>query len=226
MIHSRKVTALVPIKAHSERVKEKNLREFCGKPLYHHVLAALERTYAVDDIVINTDSDRVASEAPKLFRKVRIHERPNDLRGDMVSTNKIFAYDISKSPSDIYLQTHATNPLIRPETFAAALKKFVEDEDGHDSLFSVNEYHSRFYTHDIRPVNHDPAQLIRTQDLKPVYEENSCIYIFTASSFAQTNARIGQSPILFPTPAIESIDIDDAVSWSIAELLGLHTLST
>ena len=226
MIHSRKVTAFVPIKEHSERVKDKNLREFCGKPLYHHVLAALERTYAVDEIIVNTDSVRIAAEAPKLFRKVKIHERPKVLCGDMVSTNKIFAYDIGKAPSDIYLQTHATNPLIKPETFASALKKFVEDEENHDSLFSVNEYHSRFYDATLKPINHDPVNLIRTQDLQPVYEENSCLYVFTAESFAQTNARIGRKPILFPTPPIESIDIDDNISWRIAELLGLHTLTT
>lgn len=225
MIHSRKVTALVPIKAHSERVKEKNLREFCGKPLFHHVLAALERTYAVDEIIVNTDSDRVAADTPKLFRKVKIHLRPEQLRGDMVSTNKIFEYDIQKAQSDIYLQTHATNPLIKPETFARALKTFVEDESGYDSLFSVNEYHSRFYDSELKPINHDPSNLIRTQDLRPVYEENSCLYIFTADSFAQTKARIGKNPMLFTTPPIESIDIDDAVSWRIAELLGLHTLA-
>lgn len=225
MIHSRKVTVLVPMKAHSERVKEKNMREFCGRPLFHHVLTALERTYAVDEIIVNTDSERIASEAPHLSRKIKIHERPQELRGDMVSTNKIFAYDINKAPADIYLQTHATNPLIKSETFARALKTFVEKEGEHDSLFSVNEYHRRFYDHALKPINHNPENLIRTQDLPPVYEENSCIYVFTAISFAKTSARIGAKPFLFPTPPIESLDIDDAISWRIAELLGLHTLA-
>ena len=224
MIHSRKVTALVPMKAHSERIKEKNLREFCGKPLFHHVMAALDRTYAVDEIIVNTDSDAIAVQAKKLFRKVKIHERPKDLCGDMVSMNRIIEYDLLQADGDLFLQTHATNPLIKPETFAAALKAFAEDEEGHDSLFGVNAYQSRFYTADGKPINHDPAQLIRTQDLAPVYEENSCLYIFTRESFAAAKARIGLKPMFYPTPRIESVDIDDEVSWRIAELLGLHAL--
>ncbi len=69
MIHSRKVTALVPMKANSERVKNKNIRLFCGKPLYHHILQTLDKTYAIDEIIINTDSDQIAAEAPGLSKK-------------------------------------------------------------------------------------------------------------------------------------------------------------
>ena len=94
MIHSQKVTALVPIKAHSERVKDKNFRLFCGKPLYHHILETLERTYAVDEVIVNTDSEHVINEAPKLFSKVRTLKRPDELCGDFVSTNKIFKHDL------------------------------------------------------------------------------------------------------------------------------------
>ena len=224
MIHSRKVTALVPMKGHSERINGKNLRPFCGRPLFHHVLAALERTYAVDEVIVNTDSAQIAADAPKLFRKVRIHERPEELRGDFMSMNRIIAHDLVLTDGEIYLQTHATNPLIRPETYAEALRVFAEDEE-HNSLFSVNQYQSRFYTADGKPVNHDPSNLIRTQDLPPLLEENSCFYVFTKQSFAQTQARIGSAPILYPSPRIESVDIDDEISWRIAELIGFHSLS-
>ena len=110
MIHNRKVTALVPIKDHSARVNGKNFRDFCGRPLYHHIILALDRTYAVDEIVIDTDSPRVIGEAGRISRKVRVIERPEELRGDFVSTNKIFDYDLKQAKADIYIQTHATNP--------------------------------------------------------------------------------------------------------------------
>ncbi|MDA0578340.1 MAG: acylneuraminate cytidylyltransferase family protein [Verrucomicrobia bacterium] len=222
MIHNRKVTALVPIKDHSARVPGKNFRDFSGKPLYQHILSTLDRTYAVDEILINTDSHRVMQEAPALSAKIRVLARPAELVGDAVSTNRIFAYDLSQSSADIYLQTHATNPLLKSETIAKALRQFVDGEDQHDSLFSVNRFQSRFYTHDGRPVNHDPEVLIPTQDLMPVYEENSCLYVFTKESFAQKQRRIGLKPIMFPTPQIESVDIDDEFTFRLAELLGLY----
>ncbi|MFC1462246.1 cytidylyltransferase domain-containing protein [Verrucomicrobiota bacterium] len=222
MIHNRKVTALVPIKDHSERVQGKNFRAFCGKPLYHHIVGTLSRTYAVDEILINTDSARIIGEAPELSPKVRAIERPEELRGDYVSTNKLFEYDLTQSAADIYLQTHATNPLIRAETFAGALAAFLENEAEHDSLFGVNQCLSRFYTANGDPVNHNPEKLIPTQDLPPLYEENSCVYVFTKESFAKHGRRIGETPFMFVTPELESIDIDDEFHFKLAEILALY----
>ena len=226
MIHSRSVTALVPIKDHSARVKGKNFREFAGKPLYHHILHTLDRTFAVDEIFINTDSPRVIQEAPSISRKVRVIERPEELRGDAVSTNRLFEYDLAQTDADIYVQTHATNPLLRAETVANALKVFVESEEDHDSLFSVNQYQSRFYRSNGMAVNHDPENLIPTQVLEPVFEENSCIYVFSKESFSKKQRRIGLRPLMYPTPKVESIDIDDEFTFRLAELLALYAASS
>jgi len=222
MIHNRKVTALVPVKDHSERVENKNFRDFCGKPLYHHIVNTLDRVYAVDEIVMNTDSPRIIAEAPGLSRKVKIIKRPEELCGDYVSTNRIFEYDLSQTEADIYIQTHSTNPILKAETIAKAVAKFISIEDEYDSLFSVNKYQSRFYMHDGAAINHDPENLIRTQDLQPMYEENSSLYVFTKESFKQKGRRIGVKPFMFVTPPIESIDIDDELTFRIAELLALY----
>lgn len=222
MIHNRKVAALVPIKDHSERVKGKNFRDFCGRPLFHHIIHTLDRVYAVDAVVIDTDSPRVIAEAPGLSRKVQVIERPAELCGDYISTNRIFEYDLSQTEADIYIQTHTTNPLLKAETIAKAIAKFISIEDKYDSLFGVNKYQSRFYMHDATPVNHDPENLIRTQDLQPMYEENSCLYVFTKESFKKKSRRIGVKPFMFVTSPIESTDIDDEFSFRIAELLALY----
>jgi CMP-N-acetylneuraminic acid synthetase len=222
MIHNRKVVALVPIKDHSERVKGKNFRDFCGKSLYHHIIHTLDRVYAIDEIVIDTDSPRVTAEAPELSRKVRVVRRPVELCGDYVSTNQIFEYDLSQTEADIYIQTHVTNPLLKAETIAKALGKFISIEDEYDSLFGVNKYQSRFYMYDGTPVNHDPEHLIRTQDLQPMYEENSSLYVFTKESFRRKGRRVGVKPFMYVTPPIESIDIDDEFTFRIAELLALY----
>ena len=222
MIHDRRVIALVPIKDHSARVPGKNFKEFCGKPLFHHIMLTLDRTYAIDEIVINTDSPRIMQEAPALSAKIRILERPEELLGDEVSTNRIFEYDLSQTEADIYVQTHTTNPLLRSETIAEGLREFIDSENSHDSLFSVNRFQSRFYTSEGKPVNHDPEKLVPTQDLEPVFEENSCLYVFTRESFTSHGRRIGSNQVMFPTPSIESVDIDDNFSFRLAELLGLY----
>jgi len=223
MIQNRKVIALVPIKEHSERVTNKNFRSFGGKPLYHHIIQILEHTYAVDNIIINTDSFVVKNEAIQLFSKVIIHDRPNELIGDFISVNTLIESDLNRSEADIYIQTHATNPLLKAETIASALNRFVEEENGYDSLFSVNKFQSRFYDKDGNPVNHNPNELLRTQDLPPLYEENSCLYIFTKESFAKRKTRIGEKPILYTIPNIEAVDIDDEYTFKLAEIIALYS---
>ena len=88
-----------------------------------------------------------------------------------------------------------------------------------DSLFGVTKFQTRFYKGDGTPINHDPDNLIRTQDLEPWYEENSCIYIFDKNSFASTKARIGRKPILFEIPKLESIDIDEKEDWFLVNVV-------
>ncbi|MEW4563905.1 acylneuraminate cytidylyltransferase family protein [Bremerella sp. JC770] len=223
MFHNRKVAALVPLKDHSERVERKNFRPFCGKPLYHHIISTLDRTYAVDQIIINTDSPAIMGEAIGLSSKVIIHERPAELCGDFVSTNRLFEYDLAHSESDIYIQTHSTNPLLKPETISQGIHKFTEMEADYDSLFSVTRLQTRLYHADGKPVNHDPGELLRTQDLPPIYEENSCLYVFTKESFAARGGRIGHQPFMFEISPIEAVDIDDEFAFRLAELLAMYS---
>ncbi len=214
------VTVLVPMKAHSERVPDKNIREFAGVPLYFRVLTALSQTKYVDEIVIDTDSENIAEQAPKHFSKVRIIERPVNLQGDFVSMNEIIAHDVSQIDGEYFLQTHSTNPLLTTKTIDKAIETFFENFDEYDSLFSVTRFQSRFYDEHGKPVNHDPEQLIRTQELPPLLEENSNLYIFSKRSFENAgNKRIGANPLLFEMDKIEALDIDEPADFELAELI-------
>jgi CMP-N-acetylneuraminic acid synthetase len=216
---SPRITALLPMKAHSERVKAKNFRDFDGRPLFRWVLDTLLSSPLIGRVVINTDAEGVirAAGLPEDAR-VTIRTRKPELCGDLVSMNRIIADDIQAFPSDIYLMTHATNPLLSRNTIESAIETFLSARASgqHDSLFAVNRVQTRFYRADGSPVNHDPKVLLRTQDLEPWFEENSNLYLFTQSSFLSTGARIGNSPLIFETPPIESIDIDDEADWNFA----------
>ena len=219
---SPSIVALLPLKAHSERVPEKNFRPFCGKPLFRWMLDALLSIPRIERVVINTDAREllVAGGLVEDGRTV-IRDRIPELRGDFVSMNRILEDDLKAAPADVYLMTHVTNPLLSPATLERAIAAFLgaSAAGSADSLFSVTRYQSRFYDAEMRPVNHDPGNLIRTQDLPPLFEENSNLYLFTAASFAATGARIGRRPMMFETPALESVDIDDQQDWRLAEAL-------
>jgi CMP-N-acetylneuraminic acid synthetase len=214
-----KVVALLPMKANSERVRGKNFRDFNGKPLFRWILDTLLALPAIDEVVINTDARAILAENGLVDEgRVRIRDRRPEICGDFVSMNLVLADDVANVPADIYLMTHTTNPLLSAETIGRALEAFQkgQQEGTHDSLFTVDKVQTRFYRADGSPVNHDPKNLVRTQDLEPWFEENSNLYVFTAASFAATGARIGTRPILFENLPFESIDIDDQADWDFA----------
>lgn len=214
-----RIIALLPMKANSERVKGKNFREFCGKPLFKWILDSLLEVTEIDQVIINTDAGHILAELGVVDSdRVSIRQRKDALCGDLVSMNLILADDIANTSSDIYLMTHTTNPLVSATTIRRVIKAYLEQRKNGsvDSLFTVNKIQTRFYRKDGSAVNHDPDNLIRTQDLEPWYEENSNIYLFTDESFKKTGARIGKSAMMYEVPQFESIDIDTPEDWDFA----------
>ncbi len=214
------ITALLPMKAHSERVPNKNMKAFHGAPLYHAAANALSASGYVNQVIINTDSDVIRKDATKYFQKIKIINRPQALLGDFVPMNDIIAYDISQSNAEHFLQTHSTNPLLSTGRINKAIETYFANLNQYDSLFSVTRLQTRLYWKDGSAINHNPAELLRTQDLPPVYEENSCFYIFSKNSFkAAGNKRIGLKPLMFELDKIEAVDIDEPADFIIAETL-------
>lgn len=207
----------------SERVPGKNYRPLAGKPLFHYIVSTLLAVPEIDLVAIDTDSPAIAADAADAFPDVLIIDRPAHLLGGDVPMNEILLHDVGVVEADLYLQTHSTTPLLRPATISAAIEAFRAARDQHDSLFAVTPLHTRLWTEDGRPLNHDPNVLMRTQDLAPVLEENSCLYIFTAESLRRRGNRIGERPLLYPIDRAEAWDIDDEVDWSVVETLVSRT---
>jgi len=218
-----KVAAIVPMRHHSERVPGKNYRVLAGKPLYHHIVETLLSCPLIAEVWIDTDSDLILREAGRLF-PIHTIRRPEHLRADTEPMNNILLHDVQQIQSDFYLQTHSTNPLLRSETISRAVAQFLEPGE-HDSLFSVTRWQKRLYDAGGRPINHNPRELLRTQDLPPVFEENSCIYLFSRPTLETYGTRIGARPLRFEIAASEAVDIDDEEDFLLAECLYQRRLS-
>ncbi len=218
---SPRIVALVPMRHHSERVPGKNYRYFAGRPLYHHIVNSLLTCSLISKVVIDTDSPIIMEDAKKHFPQVRLIERPEHLRGGRVPMNDVLLHDVSQVEADYYLQTHSTNPLLSTETISNAVQTFLKDRSMYDSLFSVTGVQVRLWDESARAINHDPAILLRTQDLPPIYEENSCLYIFAKKMLETRHNRVGERPLMFEIDRIEAWDIDEELDFEIAEFLYL-----
>lgn len=214
-----KVIALVPMRHHSQRVPGKNYRPLAGKPLYRYIIEALTSCREVSEILVDTDSQPVIDGLRRDFPNVRVVERPLHLRADDVPMNEILAYDTSLVEADFFLQTHSTNPLLRGETISQAICKFISLYPAYDTLFSVTRLQTRLWDQLGRAINHNPAILLQTQDLPPVYEENSCLYMFSRESLLSRRNRLGERPLMYEIQASEAWDIDEELDFTIVETL-------
>src|SRR5215813_12635549 len=136
-----KVTAIVPMKGHSSRVPNKNIRLMCGKPLFHWIVAELLATPEIGRVVVETDADHIAEDAARNF-DVTILRRPKELEGDDVPMNSLIEFHMSQLKADVYLQTHSTNPLLTTQSISRAIAGYFTPGD-HDSLFSVTVHKTR-----------------------------------------------------------------------------------
>lgn len=216
------IIALLPMKGHSERVPNKNMRAFCGFPLYHAIVQTLLKVPQIPFIVIDTDSETIKHDALTHFgEKIKIINRPASLCGDFVSMNEIIAHDIQQFNEYAYfIQTHSTNPLLSSNSVEKACTFFTQQKNNYDSVFSVTRLQTRLYRQSGEAINHNPKELLRTQDLPPVFEENSNFYIFSHQSFFENNKqRIGKKPYMYEINKLEAVDIDEEEDFIIAETL-------
>ncbi len=213
------LAALVPMRHHSQRVPGKNFRHLAGKPLFHHILESLLAVPQIQEIAVDTDSEPIMEGLNRHFPQVRIIHRPQHLRGASVPMNEILIHDIGQVRAEFYLQTHSTNPVLKPETLSGAIDSFFSSYLEYDSLFSVTRMQSRFYDQVGKAINHNPQELIQTQDLPPIFEENSCIYIFNEKNLLEKRHRIGPHAKMYEISAAEAWDIDEEFDFEICDFL-------
>ena len=215
----KKIVALVPMRHHSQRVKGKNYRTLAGRPLYHHILSTLELCPEIAVIVVDTDSQVVMDGINEDFPQVQILIRPEHLRAEETPMNDVLLHDTEQIEADFYLQTHSTSPLLSAKTISSAIRTMKQNYPSYDSLFSVTRRQTRYWDELGRAINHNPAILLQTQDLPPVYEENSCLYIFTRETLELQRNRIGLRPLMFEIDTAEAWDIDEEIDFKIVDLL-------
>jgi CMP-N-acetylneuraminic acid synthetase/NAD(P)-dependent dehydrogenase (short-subunit alcohol dehydrogenase family) len=222
-----KICIIIPIKHNSERIPGKNFRDFNGKPLFHIILNTLLKSKYINHIYVDTNSPIVMESVQTYFKdtKISIYERPLELQPGDTPTNVLLENIITQLnlEYDYYLQTHVTNPLLKIETIDGCIEKFIEKEkEGYDSLFTAKQHQTRLYinqNNNVSALNHNINELIPTQNLEPLYEENSCLYIFKKDILFERHHRIGYKPYIHVMNDIESSDIDIESDFIFAEQL-------
>ena len=208
-----KITAIMPIKLQNERCPGKNTRLLGDKPLLHYELDSLKATGLCNDINVYCSSEEVI---PFLPEGVNFVKRSAELDLPTSNFNQIFTSFMQEKDSDIYVYAHATAPFITPETMTQCIEAVKSGE--YDSAFCAQKIQT-FLWKDGQPLNFDSSNLPRTQDLDPIYQETSGVYVFTKEVFLTYRRRIGVTPFIKCVSFKEMVDIDHPEDFELAEAL-------
>lgn len=225
-----KVVAIVPIRHNSQRVPGKNYRTLGDRPLYEYIINTLLMSN-IDRIIVDTDSPNIIKGIKEKYvemlksDRIIISIRPVDLCDPKISMNDIIASVIYRLPeiltlNTIIFQTHVTNPFLTVETINKAITRFKElPNDVGYSMVSATRYQQRLWNKNGMPINHDPKELVQTQDLPILYQENSNFYIFRISTFYVGYNRISSDVVFYELDMFEAWDIDTEKEFRMAELI-------
>ena len=212
-----KTACFIPIKANSERVPGKNLRELNGKKLYKYICEHVKDANVFDDVYIDTNSSEIAEYACEMGFSVI--ERKPELAANSANGNDLLVYHYELHPEyDYYFQLFATAPYMQPETIKACYEKMIST-DQYDSCFTVLENHG-FYWYRDTPVNYRPGILPRSQDMFPVLEETTGLYGISRDSLSKYRCRIGRKPYMHVVSKFEAVDINTLEDFELAEYIG------
>jgi CMP-N-acetylneuraminic acid synthetase len=202
----------IPIKQQSQRVPNKNFRLFKNKKLYQYVLEKFNKDKSIK-LCIDTDSKEIQEYC--FENKIDFIKRKKHLCGHKISVVDIIKnYIVEKNITGNFCQTHITTPFLRIST----IKKAYNFLNTHDCVIGSSYFYNRFWKKDKKayvPINHDPNELVQTQDLPPLIMENSCFYILNSKLFLLNNNRTCQNPYFYEVKLPESLDIDTNEDWNL-----------
>lgn len=217
-----KTVAFVPIKLNSERTPGKNIKRFYdGTPLIHFVLKTLRKVKGLDAVYVFCSDERIQD---YLIDGIQFLKRPEYLDTAAATPQDIIDEFMKRVDAEIYLVSHATSPFVTAAHFEECIR--AVQSGGHDSSFTAERMQRLLWTAEGRPLNFDPENIPRTQDLSPIYNEVSAAYVFTRDMYRALRRRIGLNPHITEVTGVECVDIDYPEDFEIADAIYRDILST
>lgn len=210
----KKVVGLVPVKAHSERVKSKNLRPFAQTSLFELKLNQLSKVKLFEDVVVSSEDDAVLSLASA--RGFTTHKRDPALSTNNVPMSQVYSAIADEIGGDHIAWVNVTNPLATEEIYMEAIKIYNSLGDEFDCLLSMFELKEYIFYKD-KPLNFPRAPWPKSQDLQGTLAMSFVINILGRSDMVKWGSTVGKNPYFYVCDRISSLDVDYQVDFDFCE---------
>lgn len=223
------VVAFLPCRKGSERVKEKNVREFAGIKggLTRIKIEQLINCENIDKIIVSTDDQEVMAICEEVLKtsskEYKIDVRPKELASSQTSTDDLIQYVSEIIPNGEILWTHVTSPFITSAIYTDAINVYQElkSKGQCDSLTTVTKHQKFFWNRQGEAINYDRSKekWPRTQEMEPLFELNSGIFLCNTDIYYNLQDRVGVNPYLYELNDFQALDVDWENDFKLAEIL-------
>ena len=206
-----KVALFIPIKLNNQRLPGKNIMDLAGRPVCDYLFQTVSRLKEIDERYVYCSNEEII---PYIPDGIEFLKRDEKLDGYEVKGLDIIEAFVNDIDADIYIITHVTQPFTKGKSIIEALDKVKSG--AYDSAFSAVDLQDYMWYHG-KPFNYDMKDIVRTQDLEPIYMETGAFFIFTKKVFTELHQRIGDNPYICAIDQFEAIDIDTKEDFALAE---------
>lgn len=206
-----KIVLFIPIKLNNQRLPGKNTMILNGRPLCDYIFKTVCKIDEISDKYVYCSDEAIKEYMPS---EILFLKRDAYLDGFQVKGLEIIDRFVRDVDADIYVLTHVTQPFTKVESIQNALKKVVSGE--YDSAFSAVKLQDYMWMNG-RPLNYNMKNIVRTQDLEPIYMETGAFFIFKKEVFTKLGQRIGKKPYIYEIDQFEAVDVDTAEDFEFAK---------
>lgn len=213
------ITAVIPVRAGSRRIPNKNLAPFAGSTLLEHKIDVLMQVPEVTKVLVSSDSEKMLEIAAK--HGAATHVRPGEYCDEKtLPYSETVRLICSETDGDHVLWAPCTSPLIAPETFSDAIKVYLEKlEQGYDSLIAVEEL-KKYIWDENGPLNYELGEKhVPSQQLPDWYTVTCGLSLAPREKAIEWKYICGGNVYKYVVDHITAVDIDDPSDMVIAETL-------
>jgi len=228
MINKKKILALVPARAGSKGLKNKNYKLLNGIPLFAHSLKTLKKSKYIDRIVLSTDSEKIIKMSKK-YGNFIYYKRPKKISSDKSSTLQVLKHALKffSNKDDYYDYIICLEPT-SPFTTSDDVDKVIEEvakNKAYDSAVSISyleKYHPNFIfkinkKKTISAYQEGEKYNYRRQNISKLYFLDGSLYFSQVKSLYKNRGFIGKKTYGYIMPKWKSLEIDDHIDFELAK---------
>lgn len=215
-MNNGKITAVIGVRKGSERIVNKNIKPFNDTSLLENKIKTLQKVKNLDEIVVTTDCDKMYSLAETLG--VTPMRRPDYYTSNDCPGSENLKFIAEQVDTDYILYTPVTSPLVKSETYEDIINTFRNLDSKYDSVVTMN-YLKDFLWEDDKPLNYDPLNCPRSQDMESVFRLNFGGCLLPRETMIKNKYVVGDNPYWYELTETEGIDVDVPFDFNIAELI-------